>query len=110
MSPFTRTKERAPAAQRSSSSPAGSRPVLLSSPARLISMSTSCAFPTAAFAYVDPSVMTYTIQALAQAGEHIVAQKTIYGGSYNLLAHTLPQYGITATFVDRKDRTLPSSS
>ncbi len=42
----------------------------------------------------------YTIQALAQAGDHIVAQKTIYGGSYNLLAHTLPQYGITTTFVD----------
>lgn len=46
------------------------------------------------------AAITYTIQALAQAGEHIVAQKTIYGGSYNLLAHTLPQYGITATFVD----------
>ena len=46
------------------------------------------------------SAITYTIQALAQSGEHIVAQKTIYGGSYNLLAHTLPQYGITTTFVD----------
>jgi O-acetylhomoserine (thiol)-lyase len=46
------------------------------------------------------AAITYTIQALAQAGEHIVAQKTIYGGSYNLLAHTLPQYGITTTFVD----------
>lgn len=46
------------------------------------------------------AAITYTIQALAQAGEHIVAQKTIYGGSYNLLAHTLPQYGITASFVD----------
>lgn len=46
------------------------------------------------------SAITYTIQALAQAGEHIVAQKTIYGGSYNLLAHTLPQYGISTTFVD----------
>ena len=46
------------------------------------------------------AAITYTIQALAQAGDHIVAQKTIYGGSYNLLAHTLPQYGITATFVD----------
>lgn len=46
------------------------------------------------------AAITYTIQALAQAGEHIVAQKTIYGGSYNLLAHTLPQYGIIATFVD----------
>lgn len=46
------------------------------------------------------AAITYTIQALAQKGEHIVAQKTIYGGSYNLLAHTLPQYGITASFVD----------
>ncbi|MCD7709247.1 MAG: O-acetylhomoserine aminocarboxypropyltransferase/cysteine synthase [Clostridiales bacterium] len=46
------------------------------------------------------AAITYTIQALATAGEHIVAQKTIYGGSYNLLAHTLPQYGITTTFVD----------
>lgn len=46
------------------------------------------------------AAIAYTIQALAQAGEHIVAQKTIYGGSYNLLAHTLPQYGISATFVD----------
>ncbi len=46
------------------------------------------------------AAITYTIQALAQAGDHIVAQKTIYGGSYNLLAHTLPQYGITTTFVD----------
>lgn len=46
------------------------------------------------------AAITYTIQALAQAGDHIVAQKTIYGGSYNLLAHTLPQFGVTATFVD----------
>ncbi len=46
------------------------------------------------------AAITYTIQALAQAGEHIVAQKTIYGGSYNLLAHTLPLYGIDTTFVD----------
>lgn len=46
------------------------------------------------------AAISYAIQALAQAGDHIVAQKTIYGGSYNLLAHTLPQYGITATFVD----------
>ena len=46
------------------------------------------------------SAIAYTIEALAQAGEHIVAQKTIYGGSYNLLAHTLPQYGISTTFVD----------
>ena len=42
----------------------------------------------------------YTIEALAANGGHIVAQKTIYGGSYNLLAHTLTQYGITTTFVD----------
>lgn len=46
------------------------------------------------------AAVTYTIQALAQSGEHIVAQKTIYGGSYNLLAHTLPLYGIDTTFVD----------
>ena len=46
------------------------------------------------------AAITYAIQALAYAGEHIVAQKTIYGGSYNLLAHTLPQYGISTTFVD----------
>ena len=46
------------------------------------------------------AAVTYTIEALAQAGDHIVAQKTIYGGSYNLLAHTLPLYGITTTFVD----------
>lgn len=46
------------------------------------------------------AAISYTIQALAQQGEHIVAQKTIYGGSYNLLAHTLPQYGIRTTFVD----------
>ena len=49
------------------------------------------------------AAITYTIQALAQAGDHIVAQKTIYGGSYNLLAHTLPQFGITTTFVDAHD-------
>ena len=46
------------------------------------------------------AAITYTIQALAANGGHIVAQKTIYGGSYNLLSHTLPQYGITTTFVD----------
>ena len=46
------------------------------------------------------AAITYAIQALAYADEHIVAQKTIYGGSYNLLAHTLPQYGISTTFVD----------
>ena len=46
------------------------------------------------------AAITYAIQALAKAGDHVVAQKTIYGGSYNLLEHTLPQYGITTTFVD----------
>lgn len=46
------------------------------------------------------AAVTYTIQNLAKAGEHIVAAKTIYGGTYNLLANTLPEYGITATFVD----------
>lgn len=46
------------------------------------------------------AAITYTFQNLAQAGDHIVAAKTIYGGSYNLLAHTLPEYGITTTFVD----------
>ena len=46
------------------------------------------------------AAVTYTIQALAQSGDHIVAQKTIYGGSYNLLAHTLAQFGVTTTFVD----------
>ena len=49
------------------------------------------------------AAVTYTIEALAQAGDHIVAQKTIYGGSYNLLAHTLPLYGIQTTFVDAHD-------
>lgn len=49
------------------------------------------------------AAITYTIQALAQAGDHIVAQKTIYGGTYNLLAHTLSQYGVTTTFVDAHD-------
>ena len=46
------------------------------------------------------AAINYTIEALAQNGGHIVAQKTIYGGSYNLLAHTLPNFGITATVVD----------
>lgn len=46
------------------------------------------------------AAISYTIEALAANGGHIVAQKTIYGGSYNLLAHTLTQYGITTTFVD----------
>ncbi len=46
------------------------------------------------------AAITYTIQALAANGGHIVAQKTIYGGTFNLLEHTLPQYGIETTFVD----------
>ncbi len=46
------------------------------------------------------AAITYTIQNLAHAGDHIVAAKTIYGGTYNLLAHTLPEYGIETTFVD----------
>ena len=46
------------------------------------------------------AAISYTIEALAANGGHIVAQKTIYGGSYNLLSHTLPQYGIETTFVD----------
>ena len=46
------------------------------------------------------AAITYTIQALAQAGDHIVAQKTIYGGSYNLLEHTLSHFGVSTTFVD----------
>ena len=51
------------------------------------------------------AAITYTFQALAKAGEHIVASKTIYGGSYNLLAHTLPlTSGITATFVDPEEK------
>ncbi len=49
------------------------------------------------------AAITYTIQALAQAGDHIVSQKTIYGGTYNLFAHTLPQYGIETTFVNVHD-------
>ncbi len=59
---------------------------------------------TAALAVASgAAAITYTIEALAQNGGHIVAQKTIYGGSYNLLAHTLPQYGIETTFVDIHD-------
>lgn len=46
------------------------------------------------------AAIAYTFQNLAHAGDHIVAAKNIYGGTYNLLAHTLPEYGITATFVD----------
>ncbi len=49
------------------------------------------------------AAITYTLEALAQNGGHIVAQKTIYGGSYNLLAHTLPNFGITASFVNIHD-------
>jgi len=49
------------------------------------------------------AAITYTIQALAKAGENIVASKTIYGGTYNLLAHTLPLYGISTKFVDPED-------
>ena len=49
------------------------------------------------------AAITYTIEALAQAGDHIVAQKTIYGGSYNLLEHTLTQFGVTTTFVNAHD-------
>ena len=51
------------------------------------------------------AAISYTIQALAQAGDHIVAQKTIYGGSYDLLAHTLPQFGVSTTFVNSHDLT-----
>ena len=51
------------------------------------------------------AAITYAIEALAQAGDHIVAQKTIYGGSYNLLSHTLPQFGVSATFVNIHDHT-----
>ncbi len=49
------------------------------------------------------AAVTYTIQNLAKSGEHIVAANNIYGGSYNLLQHTLPDYGITTTFVDPSD-------
>lgn len=49
------------------------------------------------------AAISYTIQNLAHAGEHIVAAENIYGGSYNLLAHTLPEYGITTTFVNPFD-------
>ncbi|MBO4359410.1 MAG: O-acetylhomoserine aminocarboxypropyltransferase/cysteine synthase [Eubacteriaceae bacterium] len=59
---------------------------------------------TAALAVASgAAAITYAIQAMAAGGGHIVAQKTIYGGSYNLLAHTLPEFGITATFVDAHD-------
>lgn len=46
------------------------------------------------------AAITYTIEALAQAGDHVVAQKTIYGGTYNLLKHTLKPFGVETTFVD----------
>lgn len=49
------------------------------------------------------AAVTYTFQTLAQAGDHIVSAETIYGGSYNLLAHTLPEFGITTTFVKAED-------
>ena len=49
------------------------------------------------------AAVTYTIQSLAKKGEHIVAQQTIYGGSFNLMGHTLPDYGIETTFVDIHD-------
>ena len=49
------------------------------------------------------AAITYAIEALAANGGHIVAQKTIYGGSFNLLAHTLPQYGVSTSFVDIHD-------
>ncbi len=59
---------------------------------------------TAALAVASgAAAVTYAIQALAKTGENIVAAKTIYGGTYNLLAHTLPLYGITAKFVDPYD-------
>ncbi len=49
------------------------------------------------------AAITYTLEALGQNGGHFVSQKTIYGGSYNLLAHTLPNFGITASFVNIHD-------
>ena len=49
------------------------------------------------------AAITYTIPALARQGDHIVAQKTVYGGTYNLLAHTLADYGVTTTFVNAHD-------
>jgi O-acetylhomoserine (thiol)-lyase len=50
------------------------------------------------------AAVTYTFQNLAQAGDHIVSAKTIYGGTFNLLSHTLPLYGITTTFVDPEEK------
>lgn len=49
------------------------------------------------------AAITYAFENITRAGDHIVAAKTIYGGSYNLLAHTLPAYGVTTTFVDPSD-------
>ena len=49
------------------------------------------------------AAVTYAFQNITRAGDHIVSAKTIYGGSYNLLAHTLPTYGVTTTFVDPAD-------
>ena len=49
------------------------------------------------------AAITYAFENITRAGDHIVAAKTIYGGSYNLLAHTLPNYGVTTTFVDPSD-------
>ena len=49
------------------------------------------------------AAVTYAFENITRAGDHIVAAKTIYGGTYNLLAHTLPTYGVTATFVDPGD-------
>lgn len=59
---------------------------------------------TAALALASgAAAITYTLEALGQNGGHFVAQKTIYGGSYNLLAHTLPNFGVTASFVNIHD-------
>ena len=55
------------------------------------------------------AAVTYTIENLAQNGDHIVAAKNIYGGTYNLLAHTLPQYGITTTFTDPQPEALEAA-
>ena len=49
------------------------------------------------------AAITYAIENIARAGDHIVAEKTLYGGTYNLLLHTLPEYGITTTFVEPND-------
>ena len=49
------------------------------------------------------AAVTYAIENITRSGDHIVAAQTIYGGTYNLLAHTLPTYGVTTTFVDPSD-------